>query len=231
MANAESGPAFGGGDPRALPPGRLRPRSVADFEAAYTGAPAWEIGRPQPALAALVARGLIRGRVLDAGCGSGEHALLAATLGLEATGIDTAAAAVSAARSKARDRGLSARFLVWDACRLASLGERFDTVLDSGLFHILSDSDRRLYVESLAAALTAGGRYLMLCFSDQQSGRLGPRRVSREEIRDSFRTGWRLDWIEPARMITTMRPEGAAAWLTAITRLAHPPAWQEQPPI
>jgi SAM-dependent methyltransferase len=54
----------------------------------YTTAPPWDIGRPQPAFAGLARAGAIRGRVLDAGCGTGEHALMAAGSGQDATGID-----------------------------------------------------------------------------------------------------------------------------------------------
>src|SRR5215471_10683968 len=86
-----------------------------------------------------VDRGLGRqaaGRVLDAGCGIGEHTLLAACLGLEATGVDLAPKALHIANEKARDRGIMAGFLHQDARRLADLRESFDTVRDSGLFHI-----------------------------------------------------------------------------------------------
>jgi len=40
--------------------------------------PPWDIGRPQPAFVRLADDGLLRGQVLDAGCGRGEQALLAA---------------------------------------------------------------------------------------------------------------------------------------------------------
>jgi ubiquinone/menaquinone biosynthesis C-methylase UbiE len=199
-------------------PGHQRPRKPEDFEAAYSITPAWEIGRPQRAFLALAQAGAISGRVLDVGCGTGEHALMAAALGLEATGIDIVAAAISSAESKARDRGLSARFLLRDALRLGSLGEQFDTVLDCGLFHIFGDEDRPALVASLRAVIPVGGRYLMLCFSDRQPGHLGPRRISRETIEASFSDGWRIDSIEPAKLETTMRPEGAEAWLATITR-------------
>src|ERR1700735_2878166 len=53
-------------------------------------APPWDIGHPQPAFLALARSGELRGRVLDIGCGTGEHALMAAGLGLDATGIDVA---------------------------------------------------------------------------------------------------------------------------------------------
>jgi len=196
----------------------MRPRRAEDFDALYAGTPPWDIGRPQPAFLALAEAGAIRGRVLDVGCGTGEHVLMAAGLGLETTGLDAAPTAIDAARRKARDRGLTARFLVWDALRLAELGERFDTVLDSGLFHVFTDEDRPRFVEGLRAVVRPGGRYLMLCFSERQPGLWGPRRVTRAEIRASFADGWRVDAIEPARFDVTFDPGGAQAWLASITR-------------
>ena len=196
----------------------MRPRRTDDFDALYTGTPPWDIGRPQPAFLGLAEAGAIRGRVLDVGCGTGEHVLMAAGLGLEATGVDAAATAIDVAKRKARDRGLTARFLVWDALRLAALGEHFDTVLDSGLFHVFQDDDRPRFVDGLRAVLRPGGAYLMLCFSDRQPGRWGPRRVTEAEIRASFDDGWRVVAIEPARFDVTIDPNGALAWLATITR-------------
>lgn len=202
---------------------RLAPKTglgggAAAFDAAYAGTPPWDIGRPQPALLELAEAGTLRGRVLDAGCGTGEHVLMAARLGLPATGIDAAPPAIAIAQSKARDRGVDARFLVWDALELSALGEQFDTVLDSGLFHVFDDGDRGRYVEGLRAVLSSGGRYFMLCFSDQQPGDWGPRRVTEQEIRASFAKGWKVDAIEPARFDITVDPTGAHAWRVQLTR-------------
>lgn len=60
---------------------------------------------PQPAFAALADAGALQGRVLDVGCGTGEHAILAAGLGLDATGVDLAANALRTADDKARASG------------------------------------------------------------------------------------------------------------------------------
>ena len=185
----------------------------------YAGTPPWDIGRPQPPLLALADAGELRGRVLDIGCGTGEHALMAAQHGLDATGIDSAPAAIESARRKAAERGLNVRFLVHNALDLESLGEQFDTVLDSGLFHVFDDRDRAAYVESLKTVTAPGARYFVLCFSDRQPGDRGPRRVTQAEIRQSFSQGWRVDAIEMVKIETTMGPEGIVAWLARVARI------------
>jgi 2-polyprenyl-3-methyl-5-hydroxy-6-metoxy-1,4-benzoquinol methylase len=185
----------------------------------YTSPPPWDIGRPQPAFLTLADAGAVQGRVLDVGCGTGEHVLMAAGLGLDATGVDLAENALRTAREKARARGVTARFLRHDARKLAELGEPFDTVLDCGLFHIFADDDRAAFVRSLRSAVRPGGRYFMLCFSDQQPGDWGPRRVTRQEIEASFADGWRVDAIEPATIAITTDPDGIRAWLVALTRV------------
>jgi SAM-dependent methyltransferase len=185
----------------------------------YTGQrPPWDIGRPQPAFLALAEVGVIRGRVLDVGCGTGEHVLLCADRGLPATGVDLAPTALATAEAKADQRHLTARFLLHDARRLADLAESFDTVLDCGLFHIFDPADRATYVASLHAALEPGGRYVMLCFSDAQPGDDGPHRITRDAIVTAFRPGWRVDAIEPASIEILTDADGIRAWLATLTR-------------
>lgn len=185
----------------------------------YSSRPPWDIGRPQPAFRALAENGEIRGRVLDVGCGTGEHVLMAAGLGLDVTGVDLASKALATAEEKAVERGLSARFLRHDARQLSDLGESFDTVLDCGLFHIFGDDDRAAFVAGLRSVVRPGGRYFMLCFSDRQPGDQGPRRVTRDEIEAAFADGWHIDFIEPATIDITTDPEGIRAWLVALTRI------------
>jgi cyclopropane fatty-acyl-phospholipid synthase-like methyltransferase len=143
---------------------------------------------------------------------------MAAERGLAATGIDQAPAAIEIAQRKARERGLEARFDVWDALDLGALGERFETVLDCGLFHVFSDQHRPRYVRSLASATVPGGRYHMLCFSDRQPGDWGPRRVRREEIEASFTDGWRIESIERVVFDTNLDPGEVQAWHARILR-------------
>jgi cyclopropane fatty-acyl-phospholipid synthase-like methyltransferase len=184
----------------------------------YSSPPPWDIGRPQPAFQALAEAGALTGRVLDAGCGTGEHTLMCAEMGLDATGVDLAGNALEAADHKARDRGLSARFLRWDARNLAELDEVFDTVLDCGLFHMFDADDRAAYVAGLRSAIRPGGRYFMLCFSDREPSEGGPHKLTRAEITAAFADGWRLDSIEPATIEITIDPAGIRAWSVAATR-------------
>lgn len=191
---------------------------VAEFEAAYAATPPWDIGRPQPAFAQLAETGRLRGRVLDVGCGTGEHVLMAADAGCEAVGIDIAPSAIRRAVAKANERGISARFRVLDARDLASLDEQFDAVLDCGLFHVFDDEDRAPFVAGLAGAMRPGGEYFMLCFSEDEPPGWGPRRITQDEIRSAFSSGWRVDGIEPADIHVTLRSEPVRSWLASITR-------------
>jgi len=94
--------------------------------------PPWDIGRPQPVFERLADQGLLRGRLLDAGCGTGENTMMAAAHGADALGVDVAPNAITQARRKAAERGSAARFEVADVLDLGRLGLIADTVVDSG---------------------------------------------------------------------------------------------------
>jgi cyclopropane fatty-acyl-phospholipid synthase-like methyltransferase len=183
--------------------------------------PPWDIGRPQPAFLRLADRGLLSGQLLDAGCGTGEHTLLAAARGAEATGVDISPRAIARARDKAAERGLQARFEVADVLSLGQLGTAFDAVIDSGVFHVFDDADRVRYVTSLAGVLQPGGRCYLMCFSDRQPGDYGPRRVSQDELRAAFSDGWTVTSIEASTFEVnpgSLPVPAAQAWLAAIQR-------------
>ena len=189
------------------------------FDSAYKGTPPWDIGRPQKEFVELVRRGEITGSVLDIGCGTGEHALFFAEEGYEVWGIDSAPLAIGKAKEKAATRGLKVQFLVLNALELTRLNRKFDTATDSGLFHTLSDEDRPVFVNNLEAVLSPSGKYFMLCFSELEPAGYGPRRITKQEIQDSFRDGWSINYIRPAVFESRTREKGPRAWLSSITKI------------
>ncbi len=192
---------------------------MSDWDQSYMGTPPWDIGRPQPEFLRLLDEGELKGEVLDVGCGTGEHSLMLASRGLRVVGVDFSRIAIAKAQAKAKEKGLSAEFLVHDALDLPALGRRFDTVIDCGLFHVFPDAERAAYVRSLSGVVKPGGSYFMLCFSDREPKDWGgPRRVTRDEILESFSEGWEVISILPSRFETNRHGPGGKAWLASIAR-------------
>lgn len=195
------------------------------FEGLYAAPKApWDIGRPQAAF--IEAGDRIQGRVIDVGCGTGELSLWLAERGCAVTGVDFLPKPLEAARQKAADRGLSVNFLAMDATAVGELPESFDAATDCGLFHVFDDAGRKAYVAALTKLLAPGACVFLLCFSDAEPGKHGPRRVSEQEIRSAFADGWAIESIEPARFESVpgvpgaeFDPRGARAWFATIRRV------------
>jgi len=202
------------------------PPTVPDrktFEAAYAGRAPWDIGRPQQAFVEAADR--VTGPVLDAGCGTGENALYFAGRGHEVVGVDFLEEPIKRAQRKAAERGSTATFMVKDALTLSALDRRFDSVIDCGLFHVFSDQDRARYAAGLAHVTAPGGRLFLLCFSDEEPGTQGPRRVSQRELRETFAEGWAIEEVRPVRIEVvpdlkdvSFSEGGPKAWFSVIRR-------------
>jgi cyclopropane fatty-acyl-phospholipid synthase-like methyltransferase len=189
------------------------------FDSCYRqGTPVWEIGRPRQQFVDLFARGKITGDVIDIGCGSGDIALFLAGQGLPVWGIDFSPEAIRRAEEKARDRGIRATFRVQNALVLEDLGRTFDTATDSGFFHNLDRRERPAFAKSLGAILRPGGKYFLLCFSNENPPAPGPRHLSQEEIRESFRDGWIVDPVNPTVFECNDPALRRRGWLAEIAR-------------
>jgi SAM-dependent methyltransferase len=209
-----------------LTPGRSdhEPPGSQTFETIYAGKAPCDIGRPLRVL--IEAADRVTGDVLDPGCGTGENALFFAERGHPVLGIDFLEHPIKEARRKAEERGLHAEFARMDALTLSTLDRQFDGVIDSGLFHVFSDDDRARYVAGLAHVTRPGGRLFLLCFSDEEPGTHGPRRVSERELRAAFADGWAVEEVRAARLDVvpdlkdiSFSEGGPKAWFSVIGRL------------
>ena len=192
------------------------------FDEAYRSCSApWVIGEPQPAIVELQRAGWIRSKVLDVGCGTGEHTILLTRLGYDVLGIDFAPHAVEAALVNAAEKGVDARFEVADAMNLGEPG--YQTIVDSALFHIFDDADRARYVSSLHAAVRPGGLVHVLALSDAGRG-FGPQ-VSESDIRAAFGDGWVLEALETTTYRGVVQEAQAEAIGLAVGTRVDEPAW------
>jgi ubiquinone/menaquinone biosynthesis C-methylase UbiE len=194
---------------------------LSGWTGAYETTPPWDIGRPQRAVVDLNDSRDLSGRVLDVGCGTGENAIFLAANGSDVVGIDFTPRAIEIAQVKAFERQVDVEFLVGDVLELDYYFRQaeFDAVLDSGLFHTLTDEERPLYVEQVARVLRPGGSYFMLSFSVKQPGMTGPRRMSVREITESFQDRFHLNYVRDVIFESNVHDSGARGYLASATRL------------
>jgi SAM-dependent methyltransferase len=129
------------------------------------GAATWDIGESQPIIRQLVALGTVKGNVLDAGCGTGWHAIESARGGCSVTGLDVAPTAIHRARTNARRAGVAVDFRQADVTTLEGVDGRFDTIIDCKLYDNLESTEDRLrYVRGLHRASRPQARLFMYGF-------------------------------------------------------------------
>lgn len=184
--------------------------SNALFESAYRrqasemglGArPPWSIGEPQPEISALVDSCRFHGKVLDAGCGEGAASFYLAERLYTTVGLDQSPTAITLAREEAARRGLNnVSFAVADISSFTGYDNRFNTILDSALFHSMPVESRQGYQESIVRAAAPGASYFVLAFDSATvpSDKLNP--VTADELTEAVGAYWAIDDIRPARI-------------------------------
>jgi SAM-dependent methyltransferase len=174
-------------------------------EPAFEGAPApagvpWDVHQAQPRLMELEALGGFSGEVLDIGCGLGDNAIYLASRGHSVTGLDGSPAAIEEARRRAAAAGVTVTFAVADATDLSGYEGRFDTVVDSALYHCLDEEGQQAYIAALYRATRPGARLHLSCFSEGNvNGVIAPMgHVPESNLRDTLTAnGWRIDFLGP----------------------------------
>ena len=183
-------------------------------EAGFDGAPPWNIGEPQPELAALIADGKVRSDVLDAGCGHAELSLALAADGYDVVGIELTPTAVAAAKKAAQERNLTnATFVQDDITTFTGFDGRFNTIIDSTLFHSLPVDGRDGYQQAVYRAAAPGANYYVLVFAKgafPAELEQKPNAVDEAELRAAVGKYFQIDEIRPAFIHANM-PSGPDA--------------------
>ena len=105
--------------------------------------------------------------MLDAGCGYAELSLALAADGYTVVGIDLTPTAVAAANRAAQERNLAtASFVQADITTFTGYDGRFNTIIDSTLFHSLPVEGRDAYLNSVHRAAAPGASYYILVFAN-----------------------------------------------------------------
>jgi SAM-dependent methyltransferase len=198
------------------------------FDSVYQDVPPWDIGAPQPAMAALLAEFPPVGPVLDLGCGSGDLALHLARNGFDVLGIDFVEPAIEHARDKARVHSAeiigALEFRVADALRPSLLRQSFGAVVDSGFFHLFSPEQCSRLVDEIASILIPGGRLYLHEFAAEFPVPNMPRAVSENEVRALFipERGWQILQVRSVQFLNRVAPVPATIACIETLGMAQP---------
>jgi len=138
------------------------------FDKIYESGAVWTEIEPPKELADLIDGGKVKlCKVLDVGCGEGFYSVYLASKGFDVTGIDISENAVKLAKANAVERGVKVKFLSMDVADLGKLDDKFDFVFEWAILHHISPELRQKYLESVSGVLNKGGKYLSVCFNNQ----------------------------------------------------------------
>lgn len=146
---------------------------AVDMDRIYKNTPQdmipWNVETPPKALVELVESGKVRPcRAIDLGCGAGNYVIYLALMGFEVTGVDLSPTAVEIAMENAMKKGAKCQFIVADILGdLREVEGTFDFAYDWEVLHHIFPDERARYVKNVHRILNPEGKYLSVCFSDE----------------------------------------------------------------
>lgn len=159
--------------------------------------------------------------VLDVGCGTGENSIFLVKQGLRVTGIDASPNAIRIASTKTSSLP-NVTFYVRNLFQLSPEEDGcYNTIIDSGVFHIFNPHDRILYQNVLYKILNPNGLLIFLVFNDHEPTGFGPPfRISKEDIYSTFISEkWIIEAIIDAEFELAIRSKVAKAYLTILRKI------------
>ncbi|MCK4729891.1 MAG: class I SAM-dependent methyltransferase [Candidatus Aenigmarchaeota archaeon] len=138
------------------------------FEKIYEKVAVWTESEPPKELVNLIESGKIKPcKVLDVGCGEGFYAIYLASKGFDVTGIDISENAIKLAKGNAVKQSVKIKFMPFDVDDLDKINDKFDFVFEWAILHHIMSEQRQKYVKNIKRILNVEGKYLSICFNNQ----------------------------------------------------------------
>jgi len=148
---------------------------------------------------------LKEGNFLDLGTGPGTQAVQLAKLGFNVTGSDLAQSAVD----RAKKLYPSPSYIVDDILNSKFPDNKFDFILDRGVFHVFEPEQRPLYLSQIKRILKENGILFLKCMSIEEkdlSGDKGPFKYSKDQIKEFFEKDFEIESIKDTVYYGTINP-------------------------
>lgn len=131
----------------------------------------WNIETPPVILQDLIkSNKLSPCKIIELGCGTGNHVRYFSKMGFDATGVDISEKAIGIARDLAQRAGVKCEFMVADVLgNLSYIECKYDFVYDWELLHHIFPEDRNKYIENIYRLVKARGGYLSVSFSEEST--------------------------------------------------------------
>lgn len=134
------------------------------------------------------------GLALDAGCGTGRHAVWLAGQGWTVIGVDSVARALDQARARAESAGLADRvtFLRDDVTRLtkAPTARPYDLIVDIGCYHSLRRDQQQGFAAWVSRHTRANAAVVIHAVTPRSG--IGPHGLDEDALTAAFGPGWSI---------------------------------------
>jgi len=138
------------------------------FEKIYEEGAVWTELEPPKELVELVeSRKIKQCKVLDVGCGEGFYSIYLVSKGFDVIGIDISKNAIKFAKENAAKQNLKIKFIPLDVGNLDKIKDKFDFIFEWAILHHIMPEQRQKYVENIKRSLNKDGKYLSICFNNQ----------------------------------------------------------------
>ncbi len=157
----------------------------------------WDTQVTPPEVVALVEGsagrpGLLPGRALDLGCGTGTNSVYLARHGWDVVGVDFSALASRRAVRRARQAGTPCTFYQADVSDLDFLRQPFDLALDIGCLHSVPRANWPRVAAELERLVRPGGVLMLYAFVRDERDSVAARGITPAEVRQTFAPGFEM---------------------------------------